>query len=130
MVSSSRGGCVKEIVRSRSHDKRTLQRTCSLRGCSDSFDSQALIVKGTVFVASRILDRASNKSRLGRKPDCLRYDLRRVAKPLFQIRRDGQRSVRHRYIAGSYRNEIRNHLRPCVARALDLSEEAARWLAN
>jgi hypothetical protein len=81
---------VEEIVRSRSQDKGKPECACRLRGCVNPFDSQANIVKWTVSVASRILDRASNESHLGRKPDRFRYDFRCVAKTFFQIRRDGQ----------------------------------------
>jgi hypothetical protein len=42
------------------------------------------------LVAGRILDRASNESNLRRKPDCFCHNFGRVAKPISQIRRDGQ----------------------------------------
>ena len=76
-------------MRSCSQNKGKPECTSSLRGCSNSFDSQALIVKGTV-VASGILDAASNESHLGRKPNRFRLDFRRIAKPFSQIRRDWQ----------------------------------------
>ena len=77
-------------MRSRRQDKGKLECMCSLHRCSNPLDRQANIVKRTVLFASRILDRASNESCLGRKPDRFRYDFRRVAKTLFQIRRDGK----------------------------------------
>jgi hypothetical protein len=43
-----------------------------------------------VWVTSCILNRASNESYLSRQPNRLRHDFRRVAKPLLQIRGDGQ----------------------------------------
>src|SRR5467141_32578 len=88
-VVQARGG-VEETMRSRGQDKGERQCVCRLRGCSNPFASQANIVQGTFLVARRILDRAPDESRLGRKPDRLRHDFRRVAKPLFQIRRCGQ----------------------------------------
>ena len=63
---------------------------CRLRRCCNAFDSQAKVVKWTVLLASRILDRASNESRPCRQPDRLRHDFRRVTKPFFQIRRHRQ----------------------------------------
>jgi len=72
----------------------------------DPFHGQANIIEGTVLVASRILDGASNESRLGRKPDRPGHDFRRFAKPPFQIRRnlrirriDNQARVRQRFIS-------------------------------
>src|SRR5207249_4195722 len=88
-VVQARGG-VEEIVRSRSQNKGKRECTGSLRGCGNPFDSQVKIIKGTVRVASRVLNRAPNQAHLARKPDRFRHDFRRVAKPLFQIRRDGQ----------------------------------------
>ena len=67
-----------------------LSSTGSLRSCGNPFDSQVKIIKGTVRVASRILNSAPNQAHLARKPDRFRHDFRRVAKPLFQIRGDGQ----------------------------------------
>ena len=61
--------------------KETRARVPPARLCNP-FDGQANIVKGTVLVASRILDRASNESYLGRKPDRFHHDFRRVAKPV------------------------------------------------
>src|ERR1700731_1693762 len=60
VVQARRG--VEEIVRSRSQDEGNLESTCCLRGCCNPFDGQPNIIKGTVLVASRILDRASNQS--------------------------------------------------------------------
>ena len=44
-------------MRSRSKDKGKLECTCRLRGCSNPFDGQANIGKGTVLVASGVFDR-------------------------------------------------------------------------
>ena len=63
---------------------------CRLRGCSNSFDSEAKIVEWTICIASRVLDRASNESHLGRKPNRFCHDFRSVPEPLFQICRDRQ----------------------------------------
>jgi hypothetical protein len=89
VLQAGRSG-VKKIVRSRRQDKGKLECTCRLRGGSDSFDSQAKIVKGSLWLASRILDRASHEPRLGCQPDRFRHDCRRIAKPSFEIRRYGQ----------------------------------------
>jgi hypothetical protein len=77
-------------VRSRSQHKRKRERACRLRGSGNPFDSQPNIVKGTRRVPSRILDRASNEPDLCRQADCFRHNFWRVAKPLSQVRRDGQ----------------------------------------
>jgi hypothetical protein len=62
-----------------------MSRFCA---CRDPFDSQAKIVKWTAFVARPVLDRASNESHLGRKPDRFGHGFRRITKPLSQIRRN------------------------------------------
>jgi hypothetical protein len=87
-IVQARGG-VEEIVHSRSQDKGKRECARRLRGCRNPFDSQASIVKWTVRVARRILDRASHESHPGRQPDGFRHHFRRVAEPLFQIRGDG-----------------------------------------
>ena len=131
-VVQARGG-KEEIVRSRSQDKGKPEKTRRLRSCRNPFDSQVKIIKGTVRVARRILNRAPNQSHLGGKPDRFRHDFRRVAKPLFQIRRDWQirgidnhARVGQRFIArqptvfstkGSGRGSARSPAQPSRARS-------------
>src|SRR5262249_28037618 len=74
----------------RSQDEGRPECTCSLRGCRNPFDGQAFIVKGTILIGSRILDRASNESYLGRKPNSFRHDFRCIPKAISQVCRDGQ----------------------------------------
>ena len=88
VVQARRG--VEQIVDPSGQDKRKWQCMCRPRCCSNAFDSQAKIVERTVLVASRVLNRASDKPGLSGKPNRLSHDLRRVAESLFQIRRDGQ----------------------------------------
>jgi hypothetical protein len=57
-----------------------MSRLCT---CRNPFDSQAKIVKWMIFGASRVLDRASNQSLVGGKPDGFRHNFRRVTKPPF-----------------------------------------------
>src|SRR5262249_8990344 len=50
----------------------------------------AVVVKRTVGVPGCILNCASDESCFGREPDRFGHDFGRIAKALFQIRRDGQ----------------------------------------
>jgi len=58
VIQARRG--VEEIVRARSQDEGKRECMSCLCACRNPFDSQAKIVKWTVFVASRVLNRASN----------------------------------------------------------------------
>src|ERR1700730_12666305 len=71
--------------------ERQCPRCCS--GGSDTLRRMAELEDRRVRIAARILNRTADQSRFRREPDGFGHNFRRVAKALFQVRRDGQKGA-------------------------------------
>lgn len=81
---------IHQIMRSRSQNKGEASCTDRLHGGSDSFYSEAEVVKRAILIAGCIFDCAPHQAGIGREPNGFGDDVRCIAESPLQISRYGQ----------------------------------------